>query len=34
MAANIRALLRNDDHEREQLASFVLAQGRFPWDVI
>ncbi len=34
MAANIRALLRNEDHERDQLASFVLQQGRFPWDVI
>jgi acyl-CoA dehydrogenase family member 9 len=34
MAANIRALLRNEDHERDQLASFVLKQGRFPWDVV
>jgi alkylation response protein AidB-like acyl-CoA dehydrogenase len=34
MAGNIRALLRNDDAERDLVAGFMLEQGRFPWDVI
>ncbi len=34
MAGNIRALLKNDDKERDALAGFVLETGVYPWDVI
>jgi len=34
MANHVRRLTRNEDEEMDQLAGFVLEQGRYPWDVL
>ncbi len=34
MAANVRAIERNEDEDRDALAGFALAKGHYPWDVI
>jgi hypothetical protein len=34
MAANTRAIDRNEDEDRDALAAFALDKGAYPWDVI
>jgi alkylation response protein AidB-like acyl-CoA dehydrogenase len=34
MAANTRAIDRNEDEDRDALAAFALDKGTYPWDVI
>jgi alkylation response protein AidB-like acyl-CoA dehydrogenase len=34
MFRNVRAITKNEDAQVEQLAGYILEQGKYPWDVI
>jgi acyl-CoA dehydrogenase family protein 9 len=34
LANNVRRIERNEDHEMDLLAGFIVDRGRYPWDIV